>query len=162
MKYALVALCLLRAVQAPAQSPGGTVETAVILESLKTPEVCKGDAMLKIQAVLLNTSQQEIWINPEEFRSSTGTYSALIDTETLQYRQGGIGVAMDRAGHEIDWNVAVPSGGFYQKELSIPLIGEFFMKSGYYEANLTTSALTRDQGTVTSQYKFIFQIRACS
>lgn len=170
LKYSLISLILFALILfAGRQSSASQVnedskQLPVILESLKTPDVCRTDTTLAIQAVLLNASEQDVWINPDRFQSQSVTYSALIDTETMQRRTEGLGVAMDYfyVGHEIEWNTLVSPGGFYKKEIQIPLRDQFFTKDGYYEAVVTTVVLTRDQGAVSSQNKFIFQIRSCS
>jgi hypothetical protein len=133
-----------------------------IIDTLETPSICDSHRVLKMQTVVLNTSNSGIPIDLRRLGNANTSYVGLIDTEKMEYRLEAISHNLDSMGTppKITWTTLNP-GSFYHKEYEIPLQEDFFNKDGYYRINLTTSVQTKDQGRITSDYSFIFEIRSC-
>lgn len=132
-----------------------------IFSTVETASVCQSQRVLKFQTIVLNTGTSEVAIDAKRIYSNHIAYTALIDTEKMEYRQDGMNQAADSFRPTEDFSTILPPGGFYRKEIEVPLDDKFFDRNGYYEIVLSPSVPTKDHGGISSSHSFIFEIHSC-
>jgi hypothetical protein len=167
VRISLVAMSLMVATSVQSQSapvkeePNGGLE---ILAVMNSPSVCVGTDHLSVRIVVTNRSGEPVELDTSRL-STTAGFVALIDTTEMKFRTQTLGVNSDPVGKaRPSAMVQLPSKGFFEQEIHLPIRDQFFSQAGFYRLNLSSSVRlgpSAQSHDVFSSSSAIFELRAC-
>lgn len=143
------------------EEPTGGLE---ILAVIYSPSVCVGTDHLSVRIVVTNKGRESVEVDTRRL-STTAGFVALIDTTEMKFRTQTLGVNIDPVGEARPRAlVQLPSKGFFEQEIHLPMHDPFFSQAGFYRLNLSSSVRvgpSAQSHDVFSSSSAIFELRGC-